>query len=118
MIVSGDLKAFTFNLPGAGRTPSCAHSDKGNREWFGIRPRQEGDGFAFPSRRDNATVPTHPETTEFTAVQNVRGFDFNFVGLGSVPPDHTLCVAPTSKEDLANNYETISCCIFFVIIKS
>lgn len=103
---------FTFNLPRASRSPTGAHSYEGDRERFGIGPGNEGDGFSLATGWYDAAVPTYPETAEFTPIQDVRSFNFNFVWLSPVPPDNALCVAPTPKKDLAIKWKAIKVIIY------
>lgn len=97
----------TFDFPCARSTPAGAHSNETNREGFWIRPGNERNRLSFTARWHDAAFPSHPKAAKFAAIQNIWCFNFYFIWFGSVSPNNTLGVAPTTNKYLKSIKDTL-----------
>lgn len=95
-----EKKNITFNFPWACSSPTSADSDKGDWEGFRVFPGDERNGFTFSSSWYDAVVPSDPESTEFSTVEDFWGVNFYHFWFRSVSSNYAFRVAPASDENL------------------
>lgn len=94
--------SLTVNQPVSAGTPARADAYKVHWEQLTGIVGQEGSGITFTTNSDDVVVPTHPETTELSSIQNAGCWNLNDIGLLTILTNDRLAVFPATNEDLIN----------------